>query len=85
MNRNVVDNERPVLDRLLSRPRRLVVATVLIAATGGGAAVAASAGTPSTTPAPYAPNRCIAINGGDWNACNVGNSGAGNLPYRVVP
>lgn len=30
------------------------------------------------------PNRCIEINRGDWNACNVGNSGRGDLPYRVV-
>lgn len=31
------------------------------------------------------PSRCIEVNGGDWNACNVGNSGRGDLPYRVVP
>jgi hypothetical protein len=30
------------------------------------------------------PNRCIEINHGDWNACNVGNSGRGDLPYRIV-
>jgi hypothetical protein len=30
------------------------------------------------------PSRCIQANGGDWNACNVGNSGRGDLPYRVV-
>ena len=28
------------------------------------------------------PNSCITANGGDWNACNVGNSGRGDLPYR---
>ena len=28
------------------------------------------------------PNSCITANGGDWNACNVGNSGQGDLPYR---
>jgi roadblock/LC7 domain-containing protein len=30
------------------------------------------------------PDSCIALNGGDWNACNVGNSGRGDLPYRPV-
>ena len=24
------------------------------------------------------------VNDGDYNACNVGNTGAGNLPYRHV-
>jgi hypothetical protein len=23
------------------------------------------------------------LNGGDWNACNVGNSGRGDLPYQT--
>jgi len=31
------------------------------------------------------PNSCIELNGGDFNACNVGNSGRGDLPYRPVP
>ena len=30
------------------------------------------------------PDECIRINGGDYNACNVGNSGRGDLPYRPV-
>ena len=30
------------------------------------------------------PQRLHRANKGDWNACNVGNSGAGNLPYRAV-
>lgn len=30
------------------------------------------------------PNECIRANGGDYNACNVGNSGRGDLPYRPV-
>ena len=52
-----------------------------------GLAVAAAilAGTPSGTAAPATPstpNECIALNRGDWNACNVGNSGRGDLPYR---
>ena len=33
---------------------------------------------------PGTPNSCIALNKGDWNACNVGNSGAGDKPYRKV-
>ncbi len=33
---------------------------------------------------PGTPNSCIALNKGDWNACNVGNSGAGDKPYRAV-
>jgi hypothetical protein len=28
------------------------------------------------------PNTCIKLNHGDFNACNVGNSGRGDLPYR---
>ena len=31
---------------------------------------------------PMTPNECIRINGGDFNACNVGNSGRGDLPYQ---
>ena len=30
------------------------------------------------------PNGCIVLNGGDYNACNVGNSGRGDLPYGRV-
>lgn len=50
-------------------------AATLAATSGSGVAAAES---PST------PNSCIAVNGGDWNACNVGNSGRGDLPYRAV-
>ena len=43
---------------------------------------------PNATPPPIggfaSPNRCIEVNRGDLNACNVGNSGRGDLPYRVV-
>jgi hypothetical protein len=28
------------------------------------------------------PDTCIEVNDGDWDACNVGNSGRGDLPYR---
>jgi hypothetical protein len=27
------------------------------------------------------PDECIRLNDGDWNACNVGNTGAGDKPY----
>jgi hypothetical protein len=30
------------------------------------------------------PNQCIRLNGGDYNACNVGNSGRGDLPYQPL-
>jgi hypothetical protein len=33
---------------------------------------------------PATPNACIKLNHGDFNACNVGNSGRGDLPYRPV-
>ena len=35
-------------------------------------------------PGSSTPNSCIELNKGDWNACNVGNSGAGDKPYRAV-
>jgi hypothetical protein len=47
-------------------------------------AAPALASTPSTTTPPATPNSCIELNHGDANACNVGNSGAGNLPYKPV-
>jgi hypothetical protein len=31
---------------------------------------------------PDTPDSCIARNHGDQNACNVGNSGRGDLPYK---
>ena len=30
---------------------------------------------------PATPSSCIELNDGDFNACNVGNSGRGDLPY----
>ena len=55
------------------------------------AAVLAFGATPSLASAPQSqplrsdtPNSCIALNQGDWNACNVGNSGRGDLPYKPV-
>ena len=44
-----------------------------------GAAQAAPSGSITHTP-----NSCIRLNGGDFNACNVGNDGRGDLPYRPV-
>src|ERR1700710_654078 len=55
----------------------LLVGGVLLCSTAP-----AWAATPTTTQ-PGTPNSCIERNHGDWNACNVGNSGAGNLPYQV--
>lgn len=62
--------------------RRLLVVGALLATAGGTAgAMAAHA---SETPTPNTPNQCMRVNGGDFNACNVGNSGRGDLPYRSV-
>jgi hypothetical protein len=47
-------------------------------------AAPSGASTPSSTPQPDTPNSCIERNHGDWNACNVGNSGRGDLPYKPV-
>jgi roadblock/LC7 domain-containing protein len=57
---------------------RLTVALAL--ATAVLAIPATSAATQPLPPS--TPNACITVNGGDWNACNVGNSGRGDLPYR---
>jgi hypothetical protein len=50
--------------------------------------IALCAAAPSTAsaqradpPAGGTPNSCIERNAGDWNACNVGNAGRGDLPY----
>jgi roadblock/LC7 domain-containing protein len=58
-------------------------------ATSGIAAATASPwqpgpGSPHQPGPPHTPNQCIRLNGGDYNACNVGNSGAGNKPYEPV-
>jgi hypothetical protein len=39
---------------------------------------------PQNSPQPATPNSCIMVNHGDWNACNVGNSGRGDLPYQPI-
>jgi hypothetical protein len=37
----------------------------------------------STAQAPSTPDMCINTNWGDFNACNVGNSGGGDAPYQA--
>jgi hypothetical protein len=66
----------------------LFVTATLALASGGLAASPSS--NPSHRPAPTpavsrpanTPDRCIRLNAGDYNACNVGNSGRGDLPYQ---
>jgi hypothetical protein len=65
-----------------TRLRHRVVAAVAALAAAGTAYATASAATPNRQP--ITPNQCIRLNGGDYNACNVGNSGRGDLPYRRV-
>jgi hypothetical protein len=68
----------------------LFVTTTLALASGGLAS--SPSGSTSHRPAPTSavsrpastPNRCIRLNAGDYNACNVGNSGRGDLPYRSL-
>lgn len=61
---------------------------VLAALAGASAAVAIplSVNASASTPAHHVmtPNECVQINQGDYVACNVGNSGRGDLPYRTV-
>ena len=61
---------------------KTVLVALSIAALGGAAPAVAS--TARHNPDPATPNSCIELNQGDWNPCNVGNSGAGNLPYKPV-
>jgi hypothetical protein len=55
--------------------RRAMVCAWVVGAVVVPGAVAQAATETST------PNDCIAMNGGDFKACNVGNSGRGDLPY----
>ena len=72
---------RPRRRLTASRRRLLVLAALLATAAGTAATVTAHA---SDTPTPNTPTRCIQVNGGDYNACNVGASGRGDLRYRNV-
>jgi hypothetical protein len=75
--------------------RRAVIIATLVAGTSSGAALAATSDSGAaprhTTPTSgfsspaFTPDDCIRRNGGDYNACNVGNSGRGDLPYQSVP
>jgi hypothetical protein len=48
-------------------------------------AIIASSATSIAAPVtPSTPDSCIGVNRGDWNACNVGNSGRGDLPYQPL-
>lgn len=62
--------------------RRLIAAALAAVATAGAVYSNAEAKAPNRQP--NTPNQCIRLNHGDYNACNVGNSGRGDLPYRVV-
>lgn len=68
--------------------KRVAVVATLAALTGGGVAiadVAPAASSPKTTHSTvWTPNDCIRVNHGDFNACNVGNSGGGDRPYLPV-
>jgi aminoglycoside phosphotransferase (APT) family kinase protein len=64
------------------RYRRRIVAALAALAVAGAAFTPAEAGTPNRQP--NTPNQCIRLNHGDYNACNVGNSGGGDIPYRGV-
>jgi hypothetical protein len=56
------------------------VVLVVFAVTAPSASAAANRPIGSSTP-----NSCIEVNGGDWTACNVGNSGWGDKAYRIRP
>jgi roadblock/LC7 domain-containing protein len=56
---------------------KLIVTATLALATAGVPAAPSTAGSGSD----YTPSQCIRLNAGDFNACNVGNSGRGDRPY----
>jgi hypothetical protein len=62
---------------------RILAALIAIGAATGSVVWAETASSSPTKPA-YTPDQCIQRNGGDYNACNVGNSGRGDLPYLPV-
>ena len=65
-----------------TRLGRRIVAAVAALAAAGTAYATASAASPNRQP--NTPSQCIKLNGGDYTACNVGNSGRGDLPYRPL-
>jgi hypothetical protein len=66
-----------------TRYRRWIVAAVATVAAAGTVYATAGDATPHHSQ-PSTPNQCILLNHGDFNACNVGNSGRGDLPYKPV-
>ena len=73
----------------MNRTIRTLLATGVLAL--GSLGPAATASTPNDTAqtptsavgsTPNSPDDCIHLNNGDYNACNVDNRGAGDLPYR---
>jgi hypothetical protein len=59
-----------------------MITRLTVAALALGTVVVAFPASSTAAPPPLStPNACITVNGGDWNACNVGNSGRGDLPY----
>jgi roadblock/LC7 domain-containing protein len=78
----------------VTHAKKLAIVTAFTVLASGGIATAAAApwgggngrtGNELNNPVrPLTPNDCIRLNGGDYNACNVGNSGRGDLPYQPV-
>lgn len=61
----------------------LALGAVTLVATSGPADSRPHPAAPASRPVKHlTPDDCIRVNGGDFNACNVGNSGRGDLPYR---
>lgn len=56
--------------------------TRLTATAAAVIALATATAAPSPTHRHTTPSQCIIRNGGDHNACNVGNSGRVDLPYQ---
>jgi hypothetical protein len=63
---------------------KTVLASAVVVVVFGAAPALASAPSGGTSRT-GTPDSCIALNQGDGNACNVGNTGRGDLPYRSLP
>lgn len=64
--------------------RRIRKAAVVAAGVLAIGAAGAAAGTTAAAGSAATPDTCILVNGGDWNACNVGNGGRGDVTYLPV-
>jgi hypothetical protein len=62
--------------------KTVLATTALVLAFGAAPSLASAPQSDSLLSA--SPDSCIAQNLGDWNACNVGNSSRGELPYKSV-